>query len=151
MDKKPSGFSIGKIFRPDYEFYDGVPRINIYLLRLMFLLMIFFLGRDSWTHVLTHKGAWDPADAMSWCVWAAYSVLAILAFFQPVKMLPIVMLEIFYKVLWLIVVAYPLWSTHTLEGSPAEGMTNGFIWVILPIVAMPWPYVIRRYILMSKK
>ena len=34
--------------------YEGVRRINIYLLRLVFILMFFVLGKDTWTHVLTH-------------------------------------------------------------------------------------------------
>jgi hypothetical protein len=55
--------------------------------------------------------------------------------------------EIFYKVLWLYLVAYPLWMSHTLAGSDAEGMTYAFAWVLLPIIAVPWPYVIRTYLL----
>jgi hypothetical protein len=61
-------------------------------------------------------------------------------------MLPIILLEIFYKVLWLLVVAYPLWSRGTLAGSTAEGITSAFLWVILPIVAMPWGYAFVSYI-----
>jgi hypothetical protein len=34
-------------------------------------------------------------------------------------------------------VAYPLWSSQQLVGSPAEEMTYAFLWVILPIIAMP--------------
>ena len=138
-------------FKRDYAKYEGVPRINIYILRLMFILMIVFLGKDSWTHILTFKGSWKPTDAMVWCIWASYSVFAILGIIHPLKMLPIVMLEIFYKVLWLIVVAYPLWASKQLIGSSAEGMTNAFLWVLLPIVAMPWKYFFRNYILLSKR
>jgi len=39
---------------------------------------------------------------------------------------------IFYKVLWLIVVAYPLWSTGALAGSAAEGTTAAFLWWYYP-------------------
>jgi hypothetical protein len=140
-----------KIFGPDYERWEGVPKINIYLLRLLFLLMLVFLGKDSWTHIFTHKGVWSPMDAMAWCIWASYSVLSILGIIQPLKMLPIVMLEILYKVIWLVLVAYPLWSSNQLAGSPAEGMTNVFLLVVLPILAMPWRYFLRKYILIEKR
>lgn len=86
-------------------------------------------------------------DAMAWCIWASYSVLSILGIIQPLKMLPIVMLEILYKMIWLILVAYPLWMSNQLAGSPAEGMTNVFLLVALPILAMPWRYFFRKYIL----
>jgi hypothetical protein len=77
--------------------------------------------------------------------------LAGLGIVRPVKMLPIVLLEIFYKVLWLIVVAYPLWSKGTLAGSPAEPITSAFLWVPLPIVAVPWGYVFTNYFYKPKK
>ena len=118
--QKQSAFSIKNIFKPDYEHWDGVPKINIYILRLMFFLMIVFLGKASWTHILTFKGTWNPEDAMAWCIWGSYSVLAILGIIHPLKMLPIVMLEIFYKLLWLIIVAYPLWKSNQFTGSSSE-------------------------------
>jgi hypothetical protein len=133
-------FNPAAIFQCD-DRYEGVRRINIYLLRLLYILMFFVLGKETWTHILTHQGSWDPTDAMAWCVWSAFATLAALGIIRPLKMLPIVLLEIFYKVLWLIIVAYPLWSNGKLVGSSAEGMTSAFLWVPLPIVAVPWGYV----------
>jgi hypothetical protein len=131
--------------------HDGVRRIHVYLMRLVFILMFFVLGKDTWTHVLTHRGAWDPTAAVVWCVWTAFATLAGLGIMRPVKMLPILLLEIFYKVLWLIIVAYPLWSKGTLEGSPADAIASPFLWVILPIVAVPWGYVFTNYFYKSPK
>jgi hypothetical protein len=138
------------IFQRD-EKYEGVRRINIYLLRLVFILMFFLLGKDTWTHVLTHRGPWEPVNAVAWCVWTAFATLAGLGIFRPLKMLPILLLEIFYKLLWLLLVAYPLWRAGTLAGSPAAGITEGFVWVILPLVAVPWRYVFATYIYSAKK
>jgi hypothetical protein len=86
-------FSLKAIFQRD-EQYEGVRRINIYLLRLVFILMFFVLGKDTWTHILTHRGSWEPDDAMAWCVWTAFATLAGLGIFRPLKMLPILLLEI---------------------------------------------------------
>ncbi len=143
-------FSVKAIFQRD-EKYKGVRRINIYLLRLVFILMFFLLGKDTWTHILTHHSVWDPINAIAWCVWTAFATLAGLGIFRPLKMLPILLLEIFYKILWLIIVAYPLWSTNKLEGSPAEGIAEAFLWVILPIVAVPWRYVFAAYVYTPKQ
>ena len=131
--------------------YEGVRPINIYLLRLLYVLMFFVLGKETWTHILTHQGAWDPTSAVVWCVWTAFATLAGLGIIRPLKMLPIIFLEIFYKVFWLILVAYPLWSKGTLAGSPAEGITSAFLWVILPIVVVPWGYAFVTYIYDPKK
>jgi hypothetical protein len=128
------------IFQPATRF-EGVRPLNIYLLRLVFILMFFVLGKTAWTHILTHRGSWEPNDAMAWCVWASFATLAGLGIFRPLKMLPILLLEVFYKVLWLTIVAYPLWVTGKLAGSAAEDTTAAFLWVILPIIAVPWSYV----------
>jgi hypothetical protein len=137
--------SLKSIFQPAAK-YEGVRPISIYLLRLVFILMFFVLGKDTWTHILTHRGSWEPDDAIAWCVWAAFATLAGLGILRPLKMVPILLLEIFYKVLWLIVVAYPLWVTGKLAGSPAEGITSAFLWVMLPIIAVPWGYVFVNFI-----
>lgn len=131
--------------------YAGARRMSIYLLRLVYVLMFFVLGRNAWTHVLTHQGAWEPDDAMAWCVWTAFATLAGLGVIHPLKMLPILLLEIFYKVLWLLVVAYPLWAAGKLAGSPVEEETSAFLWVLLPIVAVPWGYVFTHYVYQPKQ
>lgn len=125
--------------------HDGVRRINIYLLRLLYVLMFFVLGKSTWTEILTHQGPWAPDEAVAWTVWTAFATLAGLGILRPVKMLPILMLEVLYKVMWLAIVAYPLWSNGALAGSPAEGTTNAFLWVVLAIVAVPWGHVAKTY------
>jgi len=137
---------IGTVFGPDNR-YQGVNKIHIHLLRILFALMLVFLGWDSWTHIVTFTGVWDPQEAAAWSMWAAYSVLALIGIINPIKMLPLVSLEIIYKVIWLVVVAYPLWSSDQLVGSPAEETTYAFLWVMFPIIAMPWRYAFATYIL----
>src|ERR1700686_273476 len=110
------GHMFKAIFKPDYKRYEGVRPINIYLLRLLFLLIVLFVASDSWSSILKHEGPWDHVRAAALCMWAAYSVLSICGRISPLKWLPIVIFEIFYKVIGLIIVAYPLWSTNRLAG-----------------------------------
>lgn len=145
--QRSSGNGLFKVFRRDFEHYEGVPRINIYLLRLLFTLMFLFLSYDSWSYILNHTGPWNNAGAAAWCMWGSYSVISFIGILRPLKMLPIVLFEIVYKIAWLFVVAYPLWLNNELIGSPAEGMTRVFVWVVFPIVAMPWRYFFRTHLL----
>ena len=48
---------IPAVFKPDYERYDGVRPFNVYLLRLLFLLVFLFVGYDSWTQI-PPSGRW---------------------------------------------------------------------------------------------
>lgn len=130
--------------KPDY--YEGVPRINIYLLKLLFTLMFVFLTYEAWSHILSHEGPWNNANAAAWCMWGSYSAIAFIGIRYPLKMLPIVLFEIVYKTAWLFIVAYPLWRQGALAGTAAGKMANVFIWVFFPIVAMPWKYLFKNYI-----
>ncbi len=56
-------FSINAMFKPDYERYEGVRPINIYLLRLLFLLVVVFVASDSWSAILKHEGQRDHVRA----------------------------------------------------------------------------------------
>lgn len=143
--------NIKYIFTPNYERYEGVRPINIYLLRLFYLLMAFFVATDAWTGIITHEGSWDRFRAMSVCVWAAYATLAVFGLFHPLKWLPIMIFMVFYKSLWLLVVAYPLWRANALAGSPAEEMTKSFLAVPLAMAAVPWKYAFETFVYKSKK
>ena len=145
-----SRLGVFNMFRRNYKHYDGVPGINIYLLRILFTLMFLFVSYDSWKHIFNHTGPWDNINAAAWCMWAAYAAMSVIGIIRPLKMLPIVLFEITYKLAWLAIVAYPLWAKNELTGSPAEGMTRVFLWVVLPIVAMPWRYFFMVYILGRK-
>ncbi len=138
---------VSKIFKGDVNHHEGVPAINIFLLRLLFLLMFVFLSFDAWRHIFQHTGPWKNADAAAWCMWGSYAIISFIGIRKPLKMLPIVLFEIIYKVTWLMIVAYPLWVKNELAGSSAEGMTHVFVWVIFPIVAMPWKYFFKSFVL----
>jgi hypothetical protein len=114
---------------------------------MLFTLVFLFVTYDAWSQILNHKGTWNSVNAAAWCMWGAYSLISFIGIIYPLKMLPVVLFEVIYKVTWLVIVAYPLWIKNELINSPAEGMTNAFLWVILPIVAMPWRYFFRTYIL----
>ena len=138
-------------FKRNYKHHEGVRNINIFLLRALFLLMFLFLSYDSWSHIFEHTGTWKNSDAAAWCMWGSYSIISFIGVIRPLKMLPIIIFDIIYKTAWLLIVAYPLWIKGELAGSPAEEMTHVFLGVIFFIVAMPWGYFFRTYILGKTK
>lgn len=134
------------IFTRDHDRYSGVRPINVWLLRLLYLCMAVFVGIENWATILAHQGTWDPVRAVAFCVWATYPTLSLLGVIHPLKMLPIVIFMIGYKLLWLAVVAYPLWRAGTLAGSPAEGMARIFLGTWVPLLIVPWGYVWDTYV-----
>ena len=137
------------IFTPNYVKYEGVRPLNIYLLRVLYFLMFVGVALQTWSTIIKHQGPWDHTKAVAFCVWAAYPTLSIFGLLRPLRWLPIVIFMIFYKTLWVAVVAYPLWRAGTLAGSPAEEMAHIFVWAPVIILIVPWIYVFKNYVLWS--
>jgi hypothetical protein len=138
------------IFTPNHLKYEGVRPINIYLLRVLYFLMFIGVGLETWSTIISHQGSWDHTKAVAFCVWAAYPTLSIFGLLKPLKWLPIVLFMIFYKTLWLIVVAYPLWQANALAGSPADEMAHVFLGAPFIALIVPWVYVFKTYVWGSK-
>lgn len=143
--------TIRNLFRPDFVRYEGVRPINIWGLRLFYLLMAAFVATDAWSVLLSHEGPWEPMRALAFCVWATYPTLAVLGLFHPLRMLPIMLFTIGYKTLWFVFVAYPLWAVGTLAGSSAEPMTNAFLGLPVLALVVPWGYVWRTYVKLPRR
>ncbi|MGH1335166.1 MAG: hypothetical protein ACRBFS_03495 [Aureispira sp.] len=137
---------LSNLFKPSPKYY-GILSIKIYVLKLFFTLMFLMAGKDAWTKILQHEGIWQPEVAVAWCSITAYTTLSGIGIFHTLRMLPIMLFMFLYKGLWLIVVAYPLWSANQLAGSEYEEWTYTFLILIIPFLFTPWGYVFKHYIL----
>ena len=142
--------SFSKFFTTNPEY--GVSTFRLYLMRIFFVLIFILLGLDVWKEIISHQGVWDPLYGVAYSFWAAFSTLALIGLRYPLKMLPLLLLQFFYKLVWLFAVAYPLWSSNQLKGSSAEEMTTVFIiGIIIDLIVIPWSYALKSYILKSAK
>ena len=80
--------------------------------------------------------------AVAFCFWAALSALAGLGIRYPLQMLPLLFLQLFYKSIWLIVVALPLWSA-----GQTTGLTKTMIiGAVADLIVIPWAFVFANYV-----
>jgi hypothetical protein len=107
---------IARFFASDPQRHEGVRPINLWGMRLFYLLMLLFVAPSAWQVLLTHQGPWDPLRAVAFAVWATYPSLALFGLFRPLRWLPILLFAIGYKSIWLGFVAYPMWTAGTLAG-----------------------------------
>jgi hypothetical protein len=128
----------------------GLSRFRISALRFFYAVIILLLGVQVWTEIITHQEAWQPLPAVAFSFWGALSALAILGLAHPIKMIPLLLIQFSYKLIWLIMVAYPLWAANHLVISQAQGLTKAnLIGVVLDLLVIPWGYVFKKYILIS--
>ena len=125
---------------------EEVSMFRLYLMRLLYLGNFVFLGLSVWPelikHTLHNTAAWDPVRGAAFSFWAALSALSGLGIRYPLKMLPLLLLQLVYKSIWLIAVYLPL----RFAGQSADLTRVMAIGVVVDLIVIPWPYLLRTYL-----
>jgi hypothetical protein len=125
---------------------DEVSLFRLYLMRALYLLTFVGVGMEVWPALINHAKPWDPMHGVAFSFWAAYSALMGLGIRYPLKMLPLLLLQLFYKTVWLLAVALPLSSAGPLDPVASE-LTRVFVGaVVADLIVIPWPYVLAHYV-----
>ncbi len=117
---------------------------QVNLLRVGYLFMGGGLAIVKWP-MLFHHAPWGLAEGTKECMLVALSVLALMGIRYPVRMLPILLFEVAWKLTWLGVVALPLWTSGTLQGATRD-QTGIVLWVVVIIAVIPWRHVAAQYV-----
>lgn len=73
-------------------------------------------------------------------------VLAFLGLRYPVQMLPLLMFEFAWKLIWFLDFGLPQWMSGQKPPTLAEDSFNIIVGVILMPIVIPWGYVWRHYV-----
>jgi hypothetical protein len=118
---------------------------RLYLLRAGYLLLVVGLGSEIWPTILNHTKSWELMHGVVVCMLGAMSALALLGIRYPLQMLPLLFFEVTWKLIWLLRVAVPLWSSHQMDAGTAETASNCLVGVVF-LFLIPWPYVFKNYV-----
>jgi hypothetical protein len=118
-------------------------KLNV--LRVGYAFMGGGLALTKWPLLFSHE-PWGLAEGTKECLLIAMSVLALLGLRYPVRMLPILLFEVAWKLLWLGVVALPLWLDGHLEGATRQ-QTGTILLVVVILAVIPWGHVVSRYVM----
>jgi hypothetical protein len=75
----------------------------------------------------------------------AMSMLALLGLRHPVKLLPVLLLETLWKVIWLGLVALPQAVAGDVDAATENVAVNCFFVVVI-IAVIPWRHAVRTYL-----
>ncbi len=119
-----------------------VSLFRLYILRAMYLLLVVGLGGlivpEIVSHEVTSRGV---IPSLLGAVW----VLAFLGLRYPLEMLPLLMFELVWKLIWMIGYGLPQWSSGQQPPTFAEDSFNIGL-VVIMLFVIPWGYVWRRYV-----
>ena len=121
-----------------------VSQIRLLVLRGFYLLILLGVGSRALPALFLTPAPLDPLDAVAYSFWAALALLAGLGIRYPLQMLPILLIQLLYKSLWIAAVAIPAW----LDGrTPATELTMVMlVGAFADLVIIPWRHVYAHYL-----
>ena len=128
---------------------DHAPRevstVRLYLLRALYLLLLVGQGSIQ-LPILMSRGAdlsfWQSIGSS---MLLALALLSTVGIRYPLQMLPLLLFEFVWKLVWIVAVFLPRWSAGTIDAATAEAAREIMLVAIVPII-IPWRYVIAHYI-----
>ena len=121
---------------------DEVSLTRLYVLRAMYLVLVVGLGAMIVPVLISHEPASRGViPSLLGAVWA----LAFLGLRYPLEMLPLLMFEFMWKLIWMVFFGLPQWSSGQRPPTFAEDSFNIAFGAVLLFV-IPWGYVWRHYI-----
>ena len=100
----------------------------------------------KWPLLVTHPDPWPLYEGVTTCILVAMSVLALLGLRYPARLLPILLFESAWKLLWLSVVAAPRLAAGTMDAATRTVMANCFVGVVV-LAVIPWRHVWQQYVI----
>lgn len=120
----------------------SLTRLN--LMRAGFLFMGLGLVIVKWP-LLPDAHTMPLYEGVTLCLLVAMSLLAFLGLRYPVKLLPVLLFETTWKILWLGLVALPRAASGKVDAATSEVIVNCSLVVVI-IAVIPWRHVWRSYV-----
>jgi len=121
----------------------SLPRL--YLLRLGYLVVAVGLALTKWPLIINHDRPWPLFEGVETCMLVALSLLAFLGLRYPLQMLPILLFELAWKLIWVAVVVLPLWLANQIDPATLKVFYSCLV-VLIVLAVIPWRYVITHYV-----
>lgn len=118
-------------------------RLNI--MRCGYAFMGVGLAIVKWPLLVQNAPSLPVFEGVVACLLTAMSLLAFLGLRYPVRMLPILLFEVIWKVIWIAAVAVPHLIADDINAAARAVLVNCSL-VVLIIAVIPWRYVWERYI-----
>ncbi|MFI5706989.1 hypothetical protein [Kribbella sp. NPDC051620] len=114
------------------------------VLRAGYAFMAVGLVIVKWPVVIQEARSLPVMEGVVACLLTAMSLLAILGLRYPVQLLPILLFEVLWKLIWLVAVALP----HLLAGD-VDADTGSVLFscsfIVVVVAVIPWRYVWTHY------
>ncbi len=120
--------------------------LRLYLLRAGYLVIAVGLAIMIWPGIVRPPENVSHMGTVIRGMLGAVSLLAFLGVRYPLKMLPVLFFELFWKLIWVFAFGVQLWSSDKLGPDTGETLNDCIFGIILVLLVTPWDYVVRQYL-----
>lgn len=124
-----------------------ITKLNLYLLRAMYFLISVGLVLTVWPEIIAPYQRLANQDSVIESLLGALALLAIIGIRYPLKMLPILIFELIWKLIWVTGFALPSWVNNDLDTYAKETLFACLIGVILIPIVIPWRFAYRHFVM----
>jgi hypothetical protein len=117
--------------------------VRLHAMRAGYLLMAVGLMLVKWPKP-SEVHTMPLYEGVTWCLLVAMSLLSFLGLRHPVKMLPVLVFEALWKVLWFCVVVLPQALDGGLDKGVADMLARNALVVVI-IAVIPWRYTWQAF------
>ena len=123
-----------------------ISTVRLYLLRAMYLLMAVGLGFTVWPWIIAPPDLSAGPKTVIRALLGALALLALLGIRYPIRMLPLLLFELLWKVIWVVAFALPVWLHGELDNYASETLFACLMGVVLVPIVIPWRHVFSQYV-----
>ena len=114
---------------------------RLYLLRASYALLAFVQAYKTWSAILQHTGPWEFWNGVGSSFFGALTVLSLLGLRYPVRMMPLLVYEFTWKLIWTLAIYLPLYLGHRVDPDDAASFFPIFMGVVIVPLLLPWGYI----------
>ena len=125
---------------------NDVSTLRLYLLRAMCLLIAVGLALTIWPHIIAPTSLVAGPNSVIRALLGALAAMCLLGLRYPLRMLPLLLFELLWKLIWVVASAIPMWLGPGLDQHASDTLFATLMGVVLVPIVLPWGYVFRHYI-----
>lgn len=122
-----------------------VSALRLNLLRGMYLLIALGLGVTIWPEIILPLGSRADSHSVISALLGALGLMSLIGLRYPLKMLPLLMFEFLWKLIWVLAFAVRMSLDTGLDSYAKDTLFACAIGLILVPLVLPWRYVLNQY------
>jgi membrane associated rhomboid family serine protease len=99
-----------------------------------------------WTHIIAPTTLVAGPSSVIRALLGALAAMCLLGLRYPLRMLPLLLFEFLWKLIWVVASALPMWLGPGLDQYASDTLFATLMGVVLVPIVLPWRHVFEQYI-----